>query len=71
MDAIMRKEIARQLVAGLGGSSDWKLALVIGIVASVAGICAGIVIGQFIDFTPTPDPNNNPVAWFGQLQGWW
>lgn len=49
LDAVLRKEIAKQLVAGLGGS-DWTLAIIIGLICAVTGVMSGIVLGQFIDF---------------------
>jgi len=50
LDAVLRKEIAKQLVAGLGGS-DWNLAIIIGLICAVTGVMSGIVLGQFIDFS--------------------
>lgn len=64
MDAVMRKEIARQLVAGLAAGGDWKMALIIGLIMLGAGIMTGIVLGQFIDFTPTQS-SNGTVAFLG------
>jgi hypothetical protein len=49
MDSIMRREIIKQLVAGLG-MTDMKLAIILMLVGLGAGVMAGIVIGQFIDF---------------------
>lgn len=62
MDAIMRKEIVKQLVSGLQGAGDWKLALIIGIIMLGCGILGGIIMGQFIDFTPSAPPVVTPVG---------
>jgi hypothetical protein len=67
MDAVMKREIAKQLVAGLQGVGDWKLALIIGLICLGAGIMGGIVLGQFIDFTPTVGGNGTIPAFLGVL----
>ena len=47
LDAILRKEIARQLVSGMNTPASWGLAIVIGILGASCGILGGYVIGMF------------------------
>ena len=70
LDAILRQEIAKQLVAGLGGvKGNWTLAIIIGLICAVSGILGGIIIGQFISFGGSSDPVTDGTAMIGSVKG--
>lgn len=52
MDTIMRREIVKQLVAGLG-TTDLKMSIIFLILGLGMGVAVGIIVGQMIDLGGT------------------
>lgn len=66
MDAIMRKEVAKQLVMGLEGMGNWKFVLFVALIVLAAGLLGGFVLGQVIPLNSPPPTNDT----FQQIIGW-
>lgn len=65
MDIIMKRNIVKQLVAGLGSATgDWKMMMLYIIIGLVMGIMTGIVLGMVFDIggtTVIAPPTDAPV----------